>query len=97
MDARDGGEGFEAGVDFGYHAAANDAVGYELFGPGFGQFGDERTILAADAYHIAEEDQFFGVERDCQVRRYEVRVDVQAGTIWPLTERSDDRNISLLQ
>src|SRR6202171_5774487 len=97
MDARDGGEGFEAGVDFGYHAAAHDAVSYELFGPGFGQFGDERTILATDACHIAEEDEFFGVERACQVGCYEVRVDIQAGTIWSLTERSDDGNISLLQ
>src|SRR5713101_890452 len=61
MHARDGGEGVEAGGDFGYHAAANDAVCYELFGLSSGQFGDQRTVLAADAYDVAQEDQLFGV------------------------------------
>ena len=85
MYARDGGEGVEAGGDFGYHTAANDAVCYELFGLSLGQFGDERTVLAADAYDIAQEDQLFGIKRACQVSRYKVRVDIQAGAVWPLT------------
>ena len=35
MHAGDGGQGIEAGSDFGDHAAANDAIGDKLSGLGF--------------------------------------------------------------
>src|SRR5579884_3890495 len=96
MHARDSGQGIQAGRDFGDHAAGNNALFDQLPGLFLAQFRDQRAIGATDAGDVAQEDQFLCVERARQVRRYQVGIDIEAGSILIRAEWGHDWNIALL-
>src|SRR5437660_6353266 len=90
MDARNGSQGIKAGGYFRNHAAANHALLNELLGFGLGQLRDERPIVAINAHHVAQEDEFLGVEGARDMSSHQIGVDIETGAIGTLAQRSDD-------
>jgi hypothetical protein len=70
----------EGGVDFGDHAARDDALGFEVGDVGGVQGGDESGFVfgvAKDATNIGKEDEFAGFEAGGEGAGGEVGVDVE--------------------
>ena len=73
-------ERLQAGFDLGDHAGLDRPAGDQLAGFVGGERVDQRVgvvLVAADAVHVAEEDQLFGPQRLGHGRGGRVGVDVQ--------------------
>src|SRR5579885_2882798 len=92
MNARNGSQSIKAGRYLRDHPTANHALFDQFLGLGLGQFRDESPVVTVNAYYIAQEDQFLGVESARDMSGYQIGVNIQTGAFRPFAKRGDNRN-----